>query len=528
MVEQIGIKFRSVEEYAKLRASLLKNVNFYSCIPFSSLNNSLYSSVLFKDEFLPEKLAVLMDISEINDDNVEIIQYLSLKIILFTAEPSNNFETAIKILEFTSKVPNLLFIYLCEEPQHFIDLHILCNYSPKLSCAINFPLEVSKYNIIKTLNISNVFLQESHFNQNNIQEKYVSILEELTEREIPAFISTDLSNFETKIANLYSKFDKISQKTYKYTLSNPLQPLANQLTSSMYQVFESDHTKYDSYQMAIEKAIKTKGEKAIVAVVGAGRGPLVDRALKAGATNIYVIEKNHAASVLLRQRLKKDWPSTVSVFEGDMREIELPEKVDILVSELLGGIGDNELSPECLFGCNQFLNEGAISIPTNYTSFLCPISSHHLWSMANSGDLDTMYVVTMNSAILASEEKELFSFTHPSKDCSNFYTEKVLNFQVNDDLTIHGFAGWFTCQLYQDVNISNSPYNPKKEVESWFQIFIPIKKPIFVKKGDSIKLWFSRRTDESRVWYEWSVLEPELMPIQNSLGRSYSIGPSAH
>ena len=38
-----------------------------------------------------------------------------------------------------------------------------------------------------------------------------------------------------------------------------------------------------------------------------------------------------------------------------MRVIEIPEKADILVSELLGSFGDNELSPECLDGAVRFL-----------------------------------------------------------------------------------------------------------------------------------------------------------------------------
>lgn len=38
-----------------------------------------------------------------------------------------------------------------------------------------------------------------------------------------------------------------------------------------------------------------------------------------------------------------------------MRTLEVPEKVDILISELLGSFGDNELSPECLDGASRFL-----------------------------------------------------------------------------------------------------------------------------------------------------------------------------
>ena len=38
-----------------------------------------------------------------------------------------------------------------------------------------------------------------------------------------------------------------------------------------------------------------------------------------------------------------------------MRDWKGTEKADILVSELLGSIGDNELSPECLDGAQSFL-----------------------------------------------------------------------------------------------------------------------------------------------------------------------------
>lgn len=38
-----------------------------------------------------------------------------------------------------------------------------------------------------------------------------------------------------------------------------------------------------------------------------------------------------------------------------MRTLDVPEQADIMVSELLGSFGDNELSPECLDGAMRFL-----------------------------------------------------------------------------------------------------------------------------------------------------------------------------
>ena len=45
-----------------------------------------------------------------------------------------------------------------------------------------------------------------------------------------------------------------------------------------------------------------------------------------------------------------------------MRTWQSPEKADIIVSELLGSFGDNELSPECLDGADRFLKGNAFYI----------------------------------------------------------------------------------------------------------------------------------------------------------------------
>lgn len=49
------------------------------------------------------------------------------------------------------------------------------------------------------------------------------------------------------------------------------------------------------------------------------------------------------------------WGSMVEIVSCDMRVWEAPEKADIIISELLGSFGDNELSPECLDGAQRFL-----------------------------------------------------------------------------------------------------------------------------------------------------------------------------
>lgn len=59
----------------------------------------------------------------------------------------------------------------------------------------------------------------------------------------------------------------------------------------------------------------------------------------------------------------------MTVVSCDMREWAAPEKADIIVSELLGSFGDNELSPECLDGAQHFLKGTLALIAVSFTWF---------------------------------------------------------------------------------------------------------------------------------------------------------------
>ncbi len=56
------------------------------------------------------------------------------------------------------------------------------------------------------------------------------------------------------------------------------------------------------------------------------------------------------------------WEDLVEVVESDMREFRTEEKADLVISELLGGFSDNELSPECL--------DAAVHLMKGWQSFI--------------------------------------------------------------------------------------------------------------------------------------------------------------
>ncbi|KAE9460299.1 hypothetical protein C3L33_07791, partial [Rhododendron williamsianum] len=245
-----------------------------------------------------------------------------------------------------------------------------------------------------------------------------------------------------------------------YLLTFSMQPLMDNLEAQTYETFEKDTVKYSQYERAVSKALldRISDEEAstkttVLMVVGAGRGPLVRASLQAAEETgrklrVYAVEKNPNAVITLHNLVKLEgWENIVTIVSCDMRCWDAPEKADILVSELLGSFGDNELSPECLDGAQRFLKADGISIPSSYvsmfllhnvflfcwcahcsyTSFIQPVTASKLYNDVNlltfcivksHKDLvhfETAYVVKLHRvARLAPSQPVSFSFWRTS------------------------------------------------------------------------------------------------------------------
>ncbi|GAB1191350.1 hypothetical protein APSETT444_000522 [Aspergillus pseudonomiae] len=417
---------------------------------------------------------------------------------------------------------------------------------------------------------------------------------------------------------------------YQDYLQAPLQPLTVNLESITYEVFEKDPIKYEWYERAIAKALKDWAEqkkptsnpdgRVVVAVVGAGRGPLVTRALKASAEtgvdiDMWAVEKNPNAFVLLQRHNATIWGGKVTLVQSDMRswkgpQVEkklsssqtsapvgqslgiddsmlhdaeadpndkaqasdaatrspapelMPTTIDIVVSELLGSFGDNELSPECLDGITHLINPvHGISIPESYTAHLTPISAPKLHAdvmhqtISNPAAPETPYVVMLHavdflstnqptmpgnttsggsyhsnvrssiSTLPGSETPAPFvqtawSFSHPNRHIppqspststiSNAHNVRRtrLAFPTQNRGVCHGLAGYFETVLYRDVELSTNPVtmdSKSANMISWFPIYFPLKTPLNIPDNGEVVVTMYRQTDDRKVWYEWMV-----------------------
>ena len=96
---------------------------------------------------------------------------------------------------------------------------------------------------------------------------------------------------------------------------------------------------------------------------------------------VVALDKNPNAIVTLRNMIRDErLEEKVKIVSHDMRNLAVDSlKGDILMSELLGSFGDNELSPECLNPTEKFLNPGGIYVPWSYTNHVIPLTSKILW-----------------------------------------------------------------------------------------------------------------------------------------------------
>lgn len=367
--------------------------------------------------------------------------------------------------------------------------------------------------------------------------------------------------------------EEILEMPYRDYLQAPLQPLQDDLASQTYETFERDSPKYMAYEDAVFHALcslkETKGpngdsdepaQEVNVCVVGAGRGPLVSAVLRASVraeapVRVVAVEKNRNAVVHVLARARQEgWDEErVKVVHADMRSWTPDESylADILVSELLGSFGDNELSPECLDGAQRFLRPGGYSIPTSYTSFLSPITASKVWSEVAARDaavsigsiknLETPFVVRLHEFREIDAPKAMFTFHHPSEldpvrgtngrslllspgyndraQCNVIFVNRKAY-----PVVCHGFAGYFTASLWGDTELSIHPAHHTKDMYSWFPIFFPVRTPFTVQGGGTIALSMFRRSSSSKVWYEWTVSDPVALPMSNPGGRSYYVG----
>jgi precorrin-6B methylase 2/acyl carrier protein len=140
----------------------------------------------------------------------------------------------------------------------------------------------------------------------------------------------------------------------------------------LYSAMTNDRVRNHSYRAAINQSVKDR----VVVEIGTGKDAILARfCVEAGAKKVYAIESNFEAYQLAVNCIKKlGLADKIDLIYGDATQVDLPEKVDVSVSEILGTIAGSEGAAVILNNARRFLKPNGLTIPQRGITKIAAVS----------------------------------------------------------------------------------------------------------------------------------------------------------
>lgn len=228
-----------------------------------------------------------------------------------------------------------------------------------------------------------------------------------------------------------------------------------------------DAVRTNAYEEAILKNKDFIKGKSVLDV-GCGTAILSVFAVRAGARQVYAVEASDMA-IKAREVVKANgFADVIKVIHGKVEEVELPEKVDVIISEWMGyALLYESMLGSVLFARDKWLQPGGLMLPTRATIYLAPVTHEERFSDAVDFWKD---VYGIDMSVLIPDAKKSFLgeptidfltaenvLAEPemvrSIDCRNVTLEEVSNVDSPFSLScmmsapLHGFALWFDVEF---------------------------------------------------------------------------------
>lgn len=277
----------------------------------------------------------------------------------------------------------------------------------------------------------------------------------------------------------------------------------------------ADSVRTESYRKAIMETVR-HGD--VVLDLGAGLGVLSFFACKAGARKVYAIEKEPRLAFLAHQMcLVNGCQDRVFLIKNLSTKVNLPEKVDVIITEILGTFAlDEKILSFVIDAKERFLKPGGNIIPAGCELFLTAVESEDHYKDVAFWDAE-MYGIDFEPARQEAAKtpyatiitRQEFLSPPVSLKRVDFYkvdeaiVDETVSFVINKPGILHGWGGWFEVQLSEDVKISTSPELPDTH---WKNIFFPTVIPMRVSPGDIIKLRIWAEIREMAMVWKWQLV----------------------
>ena len=137
-----------------------------------------------------------------------------------------------------------------------------------------------------------------------------------------------------------------------------------------------DHKRTGAYYMAcMQNRAQFAGK--VVLDVGTGSGILAIFAAKAGARKVYAVEATSMAQAAKRLVAAQGLEDQIEVIQGVVESVEIPEKVDIIISEWMGYFLLREsMLDSVIVARDRFLKPDGALFPSHARMFMAPVRSN--------------------------------------------------------------------------------------------------------------------------------------------------------
>lgn len=281
-----------------------------------------------------------------------------------------------------------------------------------------------------------------------------------------------------------------------------------------------DDIRNRAYRDALFAAVKP-GD--IVLDFGAGTGILSLFAAQAGAARVYAVERTTIVRLTRRLVKRNGFGDRIVVIRGDIEHVNLPENVDLIVSEWLGtfGVDENMLAPLVL-ARDRWLKPGGRMVPETVTAWIAPVWNVDLdldmtLQSGRPYDLDLSLVAdpdaeevswarqTVPPETLAAEPQKMWTTDVrevPLEDASAPFTAS-LTLTAARNCRINALTTWFSAEFGGEITLTNAPTAPETH---WGQYLFPLRKPVAVSEGTPIDVEFACvPAGPGSSTYAWSV-----------------------
>jgi type I protein arginine methyltransferase len=286
-----------------------------------------------------------------------------------------------------------------------------------------------------------------------------------------------------------------------------------------------DRVRTEAFRRAIDSTVRP-GD--VVLDVGAGSGILSMFAARAGAARVYAVERTTIAVLAQELAAANGVADIVQLIHGDVMDVELPERVDVIVSEWLGGFGiDEGMLPPVITARDRWLKPGGVMVPRSVVAWTALVHDPYLGETVDflrdkpyGLSLDPLVEMTVNEISYSGSFRHLTASDRRSEpgrlwttDANGISLEQAQApheaetvLQVHKHGTANALALWFSADLAPDIQLSIGPGDPPTH---WGMTTAPLRSPVELAPGMAVRARV--RTAPARpegTWTNWAIAIP--------------------